>query len=123
MLTLKLLVVLRHGVELGDHGFELTVEYFHALHLLLLFKLEMEHLLLDLLKDACLACNLAVKVVAHRNTVAGCWILVRSTLIVCFHLVFHWHVLAAIGIRLNTQIVSEDIGATLAWQRSGRHVA
>lgn len=63
LLAVQLLVVLLDGVQFVDHGLELAIEYLHALHLLLLLKLEVHHLLLDLLQDTRLARDLIVIVV------------------------------------------------------------
>lgn len=69
LLTFKLLVVLLYGVQLTDHGLEFTVEYFHILHLLLLLKLKMHHLLLDLLQDTGLVHELAIEVALLRQSI------------------------------------------------------
>lgn len=49
LLPLKLLVVLLNRPQSRDNTFKFTVKDLHALQLLLLFKLEVQHLLLNLL--------------------------------------------------------------------------
>ena len=89
LLAVQLLVVLLDGVQFVDHGLELAIEYLHALHLLLLLKLEVHHLLLDLLKNARLTGDLIVVVglrVQHSHASAA--LLRCSAVLECFHLAF-----------------------------------